>query len=156
MTDLLDATLPTTEADHDREPDGSPFILLVDDYEPCLEVLRGVVELTGLASVAASSGADALACCDARRPSCVVTDLSMPVLDGTALARWLHARYPDLPIILVTGQDLDAHALATLGPAFAAMFPKPVDPVLLLDALGRLVPAPQRSPLEPDGAGPRP
>ncbi|HWE36131.1 MAG TPA: response regulator [Isosphaeraceae bacterium] len=154
MTDLLDASPPAIAAD--REPDGSPFILLVDDHGPCLERMREVVELTGLPSVAASSGADALACCDARRPSCVVTDLSMPVLDGSALARWLHARYPDLPIILVTGQDLDARARSTLGPAFAAMFPKPVDPALLLDTLGRLVRSCCDRDDGPEGAGTRP
>lgn len=134
------------------ETERAPFILLVDDYEPCLERLREVVELTGLPSVAASSGADALALCDDRRPSCVVTDLSMPVLDGSALSRWLRARYPDLPIILVTGQDLDARARDALGPAFAAMLPKPVDPVALLETLGRVVqdgPARPNDPVRP-------
>ena len=93
-------------------PTAGPFVLLVDDHAPSLRQLQDVVTLFGHPCVSAGSASDALVYCDARSPRVVVTDLSMPDLDGQGLARWLKARYPTLPIILVTGEELDAPTLA--------------------------------------------
>src|SRR4051812_12451059 len=84
-----------------------PFVLLVDDHESCLRLLRQLVETTGHPCVPAESAVDALVYCDSRPPRAVVTDLMMPQIDGQGLARWLKARYPSVPIVLVTGQDLE-------------------------------------------------
>jgi CheY-like chemotaxis protein len=115
-----------------------PFVLLVDDHETCLRQLRALVELRGHACVPASSAIDALVYCDARPPLAVVTDLSMPQLDGQGLARWLKARYPTVPIVLVTGQALDDEDRARLGATFAAVLHKPIDAEQFLELLEHL------------------
>ena len=92
--------------------------------------------------VSAGSASDALVYCDARSPRVVVTDLCMPDLDGQGLARWLKARYPNLPIILVTGEELDATTLASLRQTFDEVLKKPVDVESLLSVLDRLMDAP--------------
>ena len=120
-------------------PQVGPFVLLVDDHETCLVLLRGVIESAGLPCVTASSATDALVYCDAQAPQAVVTDLSMPGLDGDILSHWLKARYPDLPLILITGEDLDAAAATRLLESFAAILPKPVDPAKLLALLEELI-----------------
>ncbi len=121
-----------------------PYVLLVDDHEPSLRRLDELLRNSGHRCIATSSGAEALACCDNRRPRVVVTDLSMPNLDGRGLARWLQARCPSVPIILMTGQAFDPHSLGELERTFTAVLSKPVDIERLLGLLDRLMPPPSR------------
>jgi CheY-like chemotaxis protein len=137
-----------TSLENPEAPPDEPFVLLVDDHEACLHQLRELVEMMGYPCVSAPSSFDALICCDARTPRAVVTDLAMPEIDGEALARWLKPRYPDVPIVLVTGQDLDGEARRALEGTFAAILAKPIDVGQLLGLLARLLPAASR-PLEP-------
>lgn len=125
------------------KPVVEPFILLVDDHEPTLRKLQQVVECAGYPSVATCSAPEALALSDARRPALVVTDLSMPQLDGRGLARWLKARYPSIPIILVTGELLDASTTSAFQRTFAAVLPKPLHVEAFLDLVANLMPRPE-------------
>jgi CheY-like chemotaxis protein len=118
----------------------SPYVLLVDDHEPSLRQLHEVVRLHGHRCVSTCSPGDAVRFCDSRRPQVVLTDLAMPNLDGQALARWLRSRFPSLPIILMTGQELDAATRRTLQRTFTAILPKPLDIEALLSVLDRLMP----------------
>ena len=122
-------------------PTADPFILLVDDHAPSLRQLQDVVTMFGHPCVSAGSASDALVYCDARSPRVVVTDLCMPDLDGQGLARWLKARYPTLPIILVTGEELDATTLASLRQTFEEVLKKPLNVESFLSTLGRLMDA---------------
>jgi CheY-like chemotaxis protein len=117
-----------------------PYVLLVDDHEPSLRQLDALIRGAGHRCVAACSGTEALHCCDSRRPRVVVTDLAMPNLDGVGLARWLHARYPSIPLILMTAHELDAQARGALEHTFTAVLPKPIDIQNLLGLLDRLTP----------------
>jgi CheY-like chemotaxis protein len=104
-----------------------PFVLLVDDHEPTLRKLEEILECAGYACVSSVCPTGALAFCHTRRPSLVVTDLVMPQLDGHGLALGLKQRYPTLPILLVTGEQLDHTRQAAFACTFAGVFTKPVD-----------------------------
>ena len=123
-------------------PTAGPFVLLVDDHAPSLRQLQDVVTMYGHPCVSAGSASDAIVYCDARSPQVVVTDLSMPDLDGQGLARWLKARYPTLPIILVTGEELDAPTLASLRQTFEEVLKKPLNVESFLSVLERLMRTP--------------
>src|SRR5690606_18307071 len=56
------------------------------------------------------------------RPTVVVSDLSLPGMDGVALCRKLRSRVPAPGVILVTG-----HADAVRMEGFAAVLSKPLD-----------------------------
>ncbi len=116
------------------------YVLLVDDHEPSLRQLRDLVNLSGHACVASNSITDALSHCDRCKPSVVVTDLAMPNLDGCGLARWLQARHPSLPMILVTGQSFDRSSLDDLQRTFTAVLSTPIDVARVLGLLDRLLP----------------
>jgi CheY-like chemotaxis protein len=116
------------------------YVLLVDDHEPSLRQLEELVCQSGHPCVAARSGTEALMCCDNCCPRVVVTDLTMPNLDGRALARWLQARHPSVPIVLMTGQAFDPRSLGELRRTFTAVLPKPIDVDRLLGLLDRLMP----------------
>src|SRR5207302_6797925 len=51
----------------------------------------------------ATSGPEAVAAVEQRVPDLVLTDLGMPGMSGLDLADALHARWPSLPVALVTG-----------------------------------------------------
>lgn len=110
------------------------YVLLVDDHEPSLRHLDELVRTSGHVCVSARSGAEALLCCDMHRPRLIVTDFSMPNMDGLALARWLQSRHPSVPIILLTGESFDARSLDEMRRTFTAVLSKPVaiDPFLAL------------------------
>ena len=138
------ATVPLTI----RVVPAEPFVLLVDDHEPSLRGLLTVLESVGYSCVATPSPADALSYCDSRRPALVVTDLTMPRLDGHGLAQGLKARYPALPILLVTGEQLDPATQTVFRRIFSGVFSKPLEIEPFLKALDTLLP-PERVGLRP-------
>jgi CheY-like chemotaxis protein len=122
----------------------APYVLLVDDEESSSLPLAELVRIAGFASVATRSATDALACCYHRRPDVVVTDLDMPGTDGRALARRIHKRFPEVPTVLVTGQNLDHPDWAVPDGLFEAVFTKPLDFDKFIGTVGRLMPPPRR------------
>ena len=78
-------------------------LLVVDDDPLIRRSLGEVLRREGYQVVEASTGAEALRMVANAAPSLVITDFNMPELDGMQLLRELHARKPDLPVILVTG-----------------------------------------------------
>ena len=117
----------------------APYVLLVDDEESSSLPLVELVRFAGFASLAARSATDALTCCYRRRPRMVVTDLDMPGPDGRALARRLRRRFPEVPIVLVTGQNLDNPNWTVPTGLFEAVFAKPLDFDRFMVTVGRLM-----------------
>jgi two-component system, chemotaxis family, chemotaxis protein CheY len=79
------------------------------------------LSFAGYAVDAAADGAAGLHAVEARRPSLVVLDLHMPVLDGWGFARELKAGGFDPPILIVTANRNEAvAAVADIG---AVWFP---------------------------------
>lgn len=82
-----------------------------------------------------SNGIDALEELDARLPDLVLADVTMPGLDGLETLDRIRERHGELPVILVTAQDLrpDERRKAD------AVFAKPIEFEPLLTAISRLV-----------------
>jgi len=118
-----------------------PYVLVVDDHLSSLKRMSQIIERAGHSCVTAESASQALTFCEKRRPQVVVTDLSMPNLDGCGLASWLSQRYPSVPLMLMTGQALDAPELVVLRRRFTEVFFKPVDVDWFLQCLDRLMPS---------------
>ncbi|MEM8556741.1 MAG: response regulator [Bacteroidota bacterium] len=90
-------------ASHAFTSDDRPTILIVDDDADMRLYLRSC--LNGTHVVEAADGVEALHVARAVRPSLVLSDVTMPHLDGVALRRALRAD-PDLwdvPVVLISG-----------------------------------------------------
>ena len=90
-------------------------ILFVDDDPTGREVASFNLRKGGLIVDEARDGREALQLAKENPPDVVVTDLRMPRMDGLELARALHARAPEVPVIVITAygtvdQGLDAMA----------------------------------------------
>jgi len=91
----------------------TPRLLVVDDDPLVIGTLAPLMEDEGFAVTTARSGVEALALLDGGLAvDAIVTDLSMPGMDGITLILGVHARCPALPAILVTGYAGDGVSLA--------------------------------------------
>ncbi len=92
--------------------DGKP-ILLVEDDEAIRQVMAMLLLGEGYPVQTAKDGADALQAIERTRPSLVVLDMNMPVLDGWGFAARAKAQGFKLPILVVTATRENAAQAAT-------------------------------------------
>jgi len=113
-----------------KPPGRGERVMLVDDEVTLCEASRAVLDGNGYRVSAYTDPALALEAF-ARAPHDVdiaVTDLTMPNMTGTELARRLLAVRPDLPVVLISGfaGNMDLAELESLG--VKAFVPKPFKP----------------------------
>ena len=107
-------------------------ILYVEDNKELRETLSDMLEGPGRAVAAVATGEAALAAWQSGAFDLLVTDISLPGMSGTDLARILLAQNPAQWVVLCSGYEYGNH-LATLGPNVRAL-PKPFE-LEQLDAL---------------------
>jgi CheY-like chemotaxis protein/anti-sigma regulatory factor (Ser/Thr protein kinase) len=106
-------------------------ILVVDDSPvdrrlagKLLEQRPGSGESTGLSVAYASDGREALDAIAAGAPDLIVTDLQMPELNGLQLVVQVRARFPLIPVILMTAHGSEELAVQALQCGAASYVPK--------------------------------
>ena len=77
-------------------------ILVVDDDEETVTLLREILSKEGYNVDTAADGKIALDKIGSRPPDLVISDIHMPDLDGMSLLAELRVRFPDVPVILMT------------------------------------------------------
>lgn len=118
-------------------------ILIADDNETDLMILRTIVRKEGHDVVLASNGQEALDQFWEHRPDLVLLDVMMPVLDGLAVAEKIRSKdtVEYIPIIFLTSLQ-DAESLAKcLGSGGDDFLSKPYNRVILkakIKAFGRM------------------
>jgi PAS domain S-box-containing protein len=98
------ATLP--DGGHVVEPEAVPAskILVVDDEQAVLDVLRRFLEIAGHQVVCLESGAAALGhLAKGEHVDLVILDLMIPREDGTQTFRRIKQSFPNVPVLLCTG-----------------------------------------------------
>jgi CheY-like chemotaxis protein len=119
---------------------GRRVILIVEDDDDSREVLAHMVRAWDADVVVATDGVDALRQVARRRPDLILTDLTMPDLDGIELAAELgrHPAWATIPLVAITGRDGPEMVRATLEAGFRAHVVKPVTPEVLQTILHRV------------------
>jgi len=86
-------------------------ILVVDDEEPILELLRFNLEKEGYQVCVAKDGQEALERVEKEQPDLLVLDVMLPGMDGLEVCRVLrlNPRFQQIPIIMLTakGEEID-------------------------------------------------
>ena len=84
-------------------------VLIVDDNDQSLYLLRTQLEHAGHEVWPAGDGAEALAVAGKRTPDAIITDILMPRLDGFALCRAVrdHAALANVPVLLYSATYTD-------------------------------------------------
>ncbi len=91
-----------------------PKILVVDDDPSLREFLEIFLASEGYRVESSEDGDGALSALEAGDIDCVLSDIKMPGMDGVSLLKEIKARWPKLPVILIT-------AFASLDSAVEAM-----------------------------------
>jgi CheY-like chemotaxis protein len=78
-------------------------ILFVDDHEVLARLSCEILEMQGYRAVSAYSGTEALRKFDEEEFDILVTDYRMDGMNGLELARKVHEKDPNIPVIIVTG-----------------------------------------------------
>jgi signal transduction histidine kinase len=115
-------------------------VLVVDDSEETVELLQMLFARRGYDVMGAGSAAEAVLRAGERAPGIIISDISMPGVDGYSLLAELR-RMPGLervPAIALTGHAMDEDRARALAAGFSVHVPKPVDPDELLRVVRRL------------------
>jgi DNA-binding NtrC family response regulator len=78
-------------------------ILFVDDHEVLARLSCEILEMHGYRAVSAYNAQDALEKFDQEDFDILVTDFRMEGMNGLELARKVHTKSPQTPVIIVTG-----------------------------------------------------
>jgi CheY-like chemotaxis protein len=83
-----------------------PIILIAEDEKAIRTRIATYLSDAGFEVLEANDAAAAVALIDSRKVDLVFSDINMPgAMKGDALAQWLAARRPDLPVILTSGAE---------------------------------------------------
>jgi urea transport system substrate-binding protein len=113
-------------------------ILVVDDDESILRVVAEILDFEGYPVKTAADGAAALRAVEQARPSLVLLDMRMPVVDGWGFAQRLRERGVQLPIVVMTAAQDARRWAEEIGAA--GYLAKPFELPELLDVVERLRP----------------
>jgi DNA-binding NtrC family response regulator len=112
-------------------------VLVVEDEAYVRESLGELLSSRGFDPILVPGAAEAQDLLGRGPVDLVLTDLKMPGTDGLELVRRLHASYPDLPVLVLTGHGTIASAVACIKAGAADYILKPADPDALELALAR-------------------
>jgi PAS domain S-box-containing protein len=131
-------------------PRAGARVLVVDDDVVVRDVITSMLRHAGVVAGEAEDGLSALAALDAEPWDLVITDLSMPGMSGLDLAQAVKARFPKMPILLLTGWAESSDAVSFDLELVSGILSKPVP----MSALLRQVTAALAAPDEPAAASP--
>ncbi len=122
--------------------DESPLVLVADDDQLLRAILEHKLVKAGYRFVGVTNGQEALQSARELKPSAIVLDAMMPVLDGFEALRRLKAdpAYRNTVVIMLTALKRDEDVVAGLREGAADYLSKPFNPDELLVRLARLLP----------------
>jgi two-component system cell cycle response regulator DivK len=105
------------------------LVLLVEDNEKNLKLLRDVLTAKGYRVLEATTGEAAVELTLAEEPRLVLMDVQLPGIDGVEALRRVRAdpRTADLPVLALTAQAMDGDRERFLAAGFDGYLSKPVD-----------------------------
>ncbi len=136
------ADAPPHDAGRPTNGSGGRRVLVVDDDEQVRDGLISSLQDAGFVALGAEDGGAALGQLDqGAEVDALVTDFSMPGINGLELIHEVHSRRPGLPAILLTGhvQDLGAGAFNRLHGEPFALLHKPTPPARVAERLAELI-----------------
>jgi two-component system, cell cycle response regulator DivK len=113
----------------DRPGPDSRLVLIVDDDDRNLKLARDVLLAAGFRTLAARTGAEAVALGVERLPDVILMDLRLPDMDGTEAAGILagEARTAAIPVVALSAVPFDGDASWLTCAGFAGSLAKPID-----------------------------
>ena len=104
-------------------------ILVVEDNDKNLKLVRDLLQLNGYATLEATTAADGIALALERNPRVVLLDIQLPDMDGREALRHLRAdpRTATMTVVAVTAYAMAEDGDRFLAAGFDGYLPKPID-----------------------------
>jgi len=118
-------------------------VMVVDDDDLFRSMLTETLSYNDFIPTAVEGGEEALRELENGMVDAVIADIKMPGMNGVALMKHIKEKYPELPVILITGFLLDEH-LAEISKA-DNFLRKPFNPDKIIELLKELTPLPNLS-----------
>ncbi len=108
-------------------------ILIVDDEASLRQTLARILQRAGFEVTTSTNGGEALSLLSQHSFDLVYLDIRMPDMNGLEVLQAIHAKFPDLPVILFTAQpDLNSAVEALRRGAMDYLL-KPLKPQTIID-----------------------
>jgi two-component system, OmpR family, phosphate regulon response regulator PhoB len=109
-------------------------LLVVEDEQDLLEVLRFNLDREGFSVRTAENGEDAILLVRQQRPDLIVLDLMLPTIDGLAVCRAIRSTKltRDIPIVMLTARGEEADIVRGLEAGADDYVTKPFSPKVLI------------------------
>ena len=116
-------------------------LLLVEDNELNRDMLSRRLARAGFTTLLAVDGAEALELFETKRPSLVLLDMNLPVLDGWTVCERIRAKEapPATPIIALTAHAMAEDRARALAAGCNDYATKPIDFPELIDKIRKLL-----------------
>jgi len=112
-------------------------ILVVDDDEDVLEVVRLWLESSNFDVITAMSDIPAIKAVKTSSIDLSIIDLNLPRRDGISLMQDIHSIVPDMPVIILTGYGSIESAVDAVKKGAYTYLTKPFDPGILVFEISR-------------------
>ncbi|GLR63723.1 sigma-54-dependent transcriptional regulator [Marinospirillum insulare] len=116
-------------------------ILIVEDDADLREALEDTLSLEGWSYISAENGQEALLKMKKQPVSLVVSDVSMPVMDGHQLLNAIQESWQGIPVVLMTAFGSIDQAVEAMRQGVADYLVKPFDPEVLVKVIKPLLDA---------------
>ena len=126
----------------DRDHEGRPIVLVVDDHVDSRDLMAAVLQEVGVAIAEAGTGAAALERVAMEpRPSLIMIDLALPDRHGTEVVKALKAdaALRHIPVVALSASVMAADKDAAAQAGCAAFIEKPVLPDAVVSLVRRLL-----------------
>src|SRR5512141_2078202 len=111
----------------------SGHILIIDDEASLRQTLARILQRVGFEVTTTASGQEGITLLSQHAFDLVYLDLRMPEMNGLDVLQQIHAKHPDLPVILFTAQP-DLHsAVEALRRGATDYLMKPLKPEVVID-----------------------
>ena len=112
-------------------------VLVVEDNEKNMKLVRDVLQATGYSTLEATTGEDAVELALSNEPALVLMDVQLPGIDGVeALARLRRdERTASIPVLALTAQAMSGDRERFLEVGFDGYLSKPIDVAELIQAV---------------------
>ena len=117
--------------------DTEKLILIIEDDQSMKWVLEKSLTKEGHRVVSAADGETGLSLALNSDPDMVILDILLPDMDGLRLLKKLNAQKPNVPVLIITAQNIMKHAVEAMRQGAFDYLPKPFDVPVLLDYVSR-------------------
>jgi CheY-like chemotaxis protein len=114
-------------------------ILVIEDNETNLYLIRFILEQKGYTVVAATTGLDGIARAVDEKPDLIIMDIQLPDIDGLEATKRIRASEADgeIPIVALTSYAMDGDEEKALTAGCTGYLTKPIDPDTLADSIAK-------------------